>query len=86
MQVFIYLNRRASLVDTTTCRPAYHIAEPGEGKQPFPVRSYDLLGGNGGNSTGSRDLGKVGYSSRTLIPYTYDSRYKIGVGGKFRQS
>ena len=60
LQVFIYLNRRASLVDTTTCRPAYHIAEPGEGKQPFPVRSYDLLGG--GNSTGSRDLGKVGYS------------------------
>ena len=62
MQVFIYLNRRASLVDTTTCRPAYHIAEPGEGKQPFPVRSYDLLGGSGGNSTGGRDLGKVGYS------------------------
>lgn len=52
-QVFIYLNRRASLIDTTTCRPAYHIAEPGEGMEPFPARSYDLIGNS------ASDLGKV---------------------------
>ena len=45
------------MVDTTTCRPAYHIAQPCEGMEAFPVRRYDLTGGGG---SGSRlDLGKV---------------------------
>jgi hypothetical protein len=45
-QVFIYVNKRASLMDTTSCRPAYHTVEPLEGYEgaepPFPIRAYDF--------------------------------------------
>ena len=40
-QVFIYLNKRASLVDTTTCPPSYNVVRTMEGVT-YPVKSYEF--------------------------------------------